>query len=66
VSGRGYIAAEKPQQCDLCGKIEELRPYGPKGEMVCFACAMKDKPAAQRAFRQHVLGEPTPTPPGGW
>ena len=45
-----YIAMEKPQQCDLCGTVAELRPYGPNGEHVCFACGMKDEAAAERAF----------------
>ena len=31
------------QQCDLCGKVAELRPYGPNGEAICFECSMKDK-----------------------
>ncbi len=56
MSGRGFIAPELPQQCDLCGQIAELRPYGPHGEMVCFPCGMKDEPAALRAFAKHVLG----------
>jgi hypothetical protein len=26
--------------CHYCGTINaECRPYGPKGEMICFACA---------------------------
>ncbi|KKL27727.1 hypothetical protein LCGC14_2382230, partial [marine sediment metagenome] len=29
--------------CEWCGKEAELRPYGPKGENVCFSCGMKDK-----------------------
>lgn len=34
------IAAEEPQQCDSCGQVRELRPYGPPGKrMICFACA---------------------------
>jgi hypothetical protein len=57
MSGRGIIQEEKPQQCDLCGKIEELRPYGPKGEMVCFDCGMKDKEAARKPFGIHVFGD---------
>lgn len=37
---RGIIAREKPQQCDSCGEIRELRPYGPPGRrMICFGCA---------------------------
>lgn len=59
MSGPGLIAVEEPQRCELCGKIEETRPYGPKGEEVCFACGMKDEPAAIRGFRRLVLGEET-------
>lgn len=47
------IEAEAPQQCDFCGTIDELRPYGPNGECICFACAHKDAAAAaatERAF----------------
>ncbi len=39
---------EKPQQCDMCSEIRELRPYGPKGECVCVDCGMKDPEAATR------------------
>lgn len=57
MSGRGFIA-EDPfhEACDLCGKVDELRPYGPQGEEVCFECAMKDEAAAKRGFRKLVLG----------
>lgn len=49
------IVWEKPQQCDLCGKIAELRPYGPKGEKVCFSCMMKDEAAAIEQFRKRLF-----------
>lgn len=55
MSGKGVIYQERPQQCDLCGKIAELRPYGPKGECVCFDCGMLDEKAAMKKFNQHVL-----------
>ena len=50
----GIISVEKPQQCDFCGEIRELRPYGPKGESVCHPCGMKDEAAAKRAFGQRL------------
>lgn len=37
------IEEEEPQQCDFCGQIRELRPYGPNGECICFECGMKDE-----------------------
>jgi hypothetical protein len=39
----GFIAPELPRVCELCGKEAECRPYGPKGEQVCFECDMKPK-----------------------
>lgn len=51
-----YLEAEKPQQCDLCGKIAELRPYGPNGECVCFPCGMKNPEAAERQFVRRMQG----------
>jgi len=44
------IYAEKPQQCDKCGNIDELRPYGPNGSMVCFTCGMEDEEETKRQF----------------
>lgn len=44
------IRERRPQCCDLCGKVEELRPYGPNREWICFSCGMKDEESAKRAF----------------
>lgn len=44
-------------KCEMCGENEELRPYGPKGEWVCFDCAMKDEEAAKRQLRRIVFGK---------
>lgn len=27
-------------KCHYCDKTNDLRPYGPRGAMVCFGCAM--------------------------
>lgn len=59
MSGRGYIAVEPEQECELCRKVAETRPYGPNGERVCFECGMKDEAAAVRQMRKHVFGEDT-------
>ena len=47
----------KVAACDLCGKVEELRPYGPNGESVCFDCAMKDEEAAKRQLAKLLSGQ---------
>lgn len=56
MSGLGIIEEEAPQMCEMCGQIEETRPYGPNGELVCFECGMKDPEAARRRFHEHVFG----------
>jgi len=47
---RGVIEEESPQQCDMCGTVAELRPYGPRGSCVCFKCGMLDEKEAERQF----------------
>lgn len=52
------IESEKPQQCDMCGKIAELRPYGPpEKQMICIDCGNKDPEGTLRRFHQRLFGE---------
>lgn len=58
MSGHGFIARDEfHEACELCGKVAELRPYGPNGEEVCFQCGMKDEEAAKRAMNKLVFGK---------
>jgi hypothetical protein len=57
MSGRGFIALEPDQVCELCGIIAECRPYGPNDEQVCFDCAMKDEKTAERKMAAYIFGE---------
>lgn len=57
MSGQGFIAAEEPLKCELCGAVEETRPYGPNGERVCFNCGMKDEAAMVRGIKAYIFGE---------
>ena len=44
--------------CELCGEQgKELRPYGPNGERICFACGMKDEATTGKRFMQTVFKE---------
>ena len=54
------LYAERPQQCDYCGKIRELRPYGPNGECICFECGMKDKETTNRMCDEVLFGIDNP------
>ena len=57
MSGRGFIAQESPQRCELCGIIEETRPYGPNGEEICFDCGMKDEETTTKRMEHYIFGE---------
>jgi hypothetical protein len=43
------VVGEK-NTCESCGKKAELRPYGPNGESICFACGMKDEETTMKKF----------------
>lgn len=55
--GSIIICDEPEQQCDLCGKIAELRPYGPNGECICHECGMKDEETTNRMMGIVLFGE---------
>jgi hypothetical protein len=57
MSTLGFIEAEPDGICEVCGKIDETRPYGPNGEEVCFDCGLKDWAAVERGIKRFVLGE---------
>jgi len=57
MSGRGYIAEELPQVCQLCGIIDECRPYGPNDEQICIECAMKNPETTERKMAAYLFGE---------
>lgn len=58
MSGRGFIAEEPPQACEMCGVIAETRPYGPNGEEICFDCGMKDEETTRKRMEQYIFGVP--------
>jgi hypothetical protein len=43
--------------CELCGKKDELRPYGPNGENICYDCGMKDEAKTQQMMSKTLFGE---------
>lgn len=43
--------------CELCSATgEELRPYGPKEEWICFDCGMKNEATTQRQCARIAFG----------
>jgi hypothetical protein len=57
VNGVVIIEEEPADVCELCGKFDELRPYGPNGERICFECGMKDKATTLKMTRIKLFGE---------
>lgn len=59
MSGLGVIAPEPLQVCEMCGTIDECRPYGPNGEQICFNCATTkcDPEQVEKRMAQHIFGE---------
>ena len=62
MSGRGFIAEEVATVCEMCGKIDECRPYGPNDENICFDCAMKDEATTERKMAAYIFGETDANP----
>ena len=59
-----FLEPREPEICELCGRLEELRPYGKKGDdgkrqWVCFECAQKDPKTLGEAFDERMRGELT-------
>jgi hypothetical protein len=58
MSGRGFIAQQADEVCEMCGKIDECRPYGPNDENICFDCAMKlDRAIVEKKMKAYIFGE---------
>ena len=57
MSGPGFIAVQPPEVCEMCGIVDECRPYGPNDENICFNCAMKDEETAKRKMDAYIFGE---------
>jgi len=56
MSGPGFISPEETDVCQRCAKIEELRPYGPNGERICFDCGMLDPETTEKMMGQYIFG----------
>ena len=59
MSGRGFIAQETDTVCEICGKIDECRPYGPNDEQICFDCATstpESKAIAEKKMAAYIFG----------
>jgi hypothetical protein len=51
------FAVEKDDECELCHKTAELRPYGANSERICIECAKKNPEVTKKRMAQHLFGE---------
>jgi len=57
--GRALVITEGDfGDCDLCGAHDELRPYGPNGENICFDCGMAQMEVTKAKFAE-LVGDAT-------
>ena len=56
MSGLGVIQQQSDEVCEMCGKVDECRPYGPNGENICFDCGMKDEATTLSRMNQYIFG----------
>ena len=54
------IETTEPQQCDDCGEIEEVQPYGPNYSLVCPDCGDKDKEGTWRRMMKVLFDDDNP------
>lgn len=56
VGNVAVICIEPEDECELCHKTAELRPYGLKGERICYECGMKDEATTDRMLCKVLFG----------
>jgi hypothetical protein len=59
MSGLGIIEQQPVEVCEMCGAVDECRPYGPNGENICFTCATTkcDIEQVEKRMAQHIFGD---------
>ena len=51
------IAPQEDGKCELCGAVDELRPYGPNGENICYDCGMKNLETTKYMMGVKLFGD---------
>ena len=62
-NGIVYIKPEPDGECELCGNISELRPYGKNNERICYHCGMKDPATTEKKMNEHLFNKAKPLNP---
>ncbi len=51
------ICQEEDDVCEVCGTVEETRPYGPNGERICFDCGEENPEVTERQMGRVLFGD---------
>lgn len=54
---QGIIQALEPDECEICHKFAELKPYGPNRENICYECGMKDVKTTEKMMHIKLFGD---------
>lgn len=59
MTSRGIICEEPMRMCEMCGTIDECRPYGPNHEQICITCAMEkcDPKMVEKRMMALIFGD---------
>lgn len=63
INGILFVEETPDAKCELCGKVSELRPYGPNNENICFECGAKDSETTERKMEEHLFSKMKPINP---
>lgn len=65
VTKQGVLVIENTsdQKCEECGKIDECRPYGENGAMICFECGQKNPERTLANFNELIMSKVKPINP---
>ncbi len=56
INGITVICKQDKGECELCGKVAELRPYGPGYKNICFECGQKDIQGTEERMSNYLFG----------
>ncbi len=57
IKGVAVIEVEPDMICHECGKVAEVRPYGPGFSEICFDCGAKDPVLTMTNMNIRLYGE---------
>jgi len=54
IGNKFIVEHEKPDFCQLCGRLAELRPYGANNERICSVCGDKNPEVTKQKIAERI------------